>query len=81
MAAGFKNRGTLVEGNCADVVVYDLNKLAIKPLEIVHDFPGGEWRRVQRSEGYSTIMVNGEVTFQDNQCTSATPGRLLRRGG
>ena len=81
MAAGFKNRGTLVEGACADVVVYDLNKLAIKPLEIVHDFPGGEWRRVQRAEGYSSIMVNGEVTFADNKCTGATPGNLLRSGG
>jgi N-acyl-D-aspartate/D-glutamate deacylase len=80
MCAGFKNRGTLVEGAAADLVVYDLNKLAIKPLEIVHDFPGGEWRRVQRSEGYSTIMVNGEVTFQDNKCTGATPGHLLRNG-
>jgi len=81
MCAGFKNRGTLVEGNWADIVVYDLNRLAIKPLEIVHDFPGGEWRRVQRAEGYHTIMVNGEVTFEDNKCTGATSGRLLRHGG
>jgi N-acyl-D-amino-acid deacylase len=81
MCAGFKNRGTLVEGAAADVVVYDLNKLAIKPLEIVQDFPGGEWRRVQRAEGYSTIMVNGEVTFQDNKCSGAAPGKLLRSGG
>jgi N-acyl-D-aspartate/D-glutamate deacylase len=62
------------------VVVYDLNKLAIKPLEIVHDFPGGEWRRVQRSEGYGAMLVNGEVTFQDGKCTGSTPGRLLRSG-
>ncbi len=55
MCAGFKNRGTLVEGNWADIVTYDLDKLAIKPLEIVHDFPGGEWRRVQRSEGYQYL--------------------------
>jgi len=81
MCAGFKNRGTLVEGSWADIVTYDLKNLAIKPLEIVHDFPGGEWRRVQRSEGYHTMMVNGEVTFQDNKCTGATSGRLLRHGG
>ena len=31
-------------------------------MEIVHDFPGGEWRRVQRAEGYHAITVNGEVT-------------------
>jgi len=81
MCAGFKKRGTLVEGNWADIVTYDLDKLEIKPLEIVHDFPGGEWRRVQRSAGYQTMMVNGEVTFDDNRCTGGTPGRLLRHGG
>jgi N-acyl-D-aspartate/D-glutamate deacylase len=81
MCAGFKNRGTLVEGNCADIVVYDFDKLAITPMEVVHDFPGGEWRRVQRAEGYHAIMVNGEVTFEDGRCTGATPGQLLRHGG
>jgi N-acyl-D-amino-acid deacylase len=80
MCAGFKNRGTLVEGAAADVIVYDLNKLAVKPLEIVKDFPGGEWRRVQRAEGYSAILVNGETTFEEGNCTGVTPGRLLRRG-
>lgn len=81
MCAGFKNRGTLVEGNWADVVIYDLNRLAIKPLEIVHDFPGGEWRRVQRAEGYSAVMVNGDVIIDNGRETGATPGKLLRRGG
>jgi N-acyl-D-aspartate/D-glutamate deacylase len=81
MCAGFKNRGTLVEGSWADVVVYDFDKLAIKPMEIVRDFPAGEWRRVQRAEGYHAITVNGEVTFEDGRCTDATPGHLLRHGG
>ena len=81
MCAGFKNRGTLVEGAAADVVVYDLDRLKITPMEIVHDFPAGEWRRVQRAEGYHTVMVNGEVIFEDGKGTGATPGRLLRHGG
>ena len=81
MCAGFRNRGTLVEGNWADVVIYDLNRLAIKPMEIVHDFPGGEWRRVQRAEGYSTVMVNGGVIIENGRETGTTPGKLLRRGG
>jgi N-acyl-D-amino-acid deacylase len=46
----------------------------------VHDLPGGEWRRVQRAKGYHQIIVNGEVTFEDGECTGATPGRLLRGG-
>jgi N-acyl-D-amino-acid deacylase len=78
--SGFKDRGFLREGAPADVVVYDLAKLNVRPVEIVHDLPGDEWRRVQRAEGYKWILVNGEITFEDDQCTGATPGKLLRHG-
>ena len=81
MCAGFKNRGTLTEGSWADIVVYDYNKLAVLPMEILRDFPGGEWRRVQRAAGYHTVMVNGGAIFEDGKGTGATPGRLLRHGG
>jgi N-acyl-D-amino-acid deacylase len=80
--AGFQDRGVLREGAPADMVVYDLQNLKIVPErpKIVHDFPAGEWRRVQYAEGYRWIMANGEVTFEDGKCTNATPGRLLRHG-
>ena len=66
----------------ADVVVYDLQNLKLTPSKpkIVHDFPAGEWRRVQYAEGYRWIMVNGDVTFEDGKCTNVTPGKLLRHG-
>jgi N-acyl-D-aspartate/D-glutamate deacylase len=49
-------------------------------MEIAHDFPGGEWRRVKRAEGYRKILVNGEVTLDDGQPTGAMSGHLLRYG-
>ncbi|HVN30330.1 MAG TPA: amidohydrolase family protein, partial [Candidatus Binataceae bacterium] len=82
-AAGFKDRGILREGAAADVVVYDLKNLGIEPDwigEVVHDLPGGEWRRVQRAKGYRSIIVNGVETFSEDKCTGATPGKLLRHG-
>ncbi len=82
-AAGFKDRGILREGAAADVVVYDLKRLDIEPDwvgEITHDLPGGEWRRVQRAKGYRSIIVNGVETFSEDNCTGATPGKLLRHG-
>ena len=77
---GFKDRGFLREGMAADIVIYDFDNLKVLPVEVVQDLPGDEWRRVQRSEGYKWIIVNGQVTFQDDRCTGATPGNLLRYG-
>jgi N-acyl-D-amino-acid deacylase len=82
-AAGFRDRGVLREGAWADVVVYDLNGLAVEPEwtgEVSYDFPGGEWRRVQRAKGYRSIIVNGIETFSEDKVTGATPGKLLRHG-
>ncbi len=79
-AACLKDRGTLREGLAADVIVYDLEKLNIGDAEVVYDQPVGEWRRVQKAEGYRWIMVNGQVTFEDGKCTGAIPGQLLRSG-
>ena len=78
--AGFQNRGVLREGAPADIVVYDYDNLAITPMEVARDLPGGEWRRVQKAQGYRWIMVNGDVTFANGVCTNTTPGKLLRHG-
>jgi N-acyl-D-amino-acid deacylase len=79
-AAGLKDRGVLREGMPADIIVYDLDALAMLPPEIAHDYPANQWRRIRRAAGYKVIMVNGETTFVDGECTGATPGRLLRHG-
>ena len=50
------------------------------PDEIVHDLPGGEWRRIQRAEGYKYILVNGEITMRNGQPTNTHSGKLLRHG-
>jgi len=77
-AIGIRDRGFIREGMPADIVVYDLEKLAVKPMETVHDLPDGDWRRVQKANGYRYTIVNGEVTFEDNVCSGALPGKLLR---
>jgi N-acyl-D-aspartate/D-glutamate deacylase len=79
-AAAIKDRGTLREGMAADMMIYNLEKLKILPSEILYDLPLGDWRRVQRAEGYRWIVVNGQVIFEEGKCTNATPGRLLRHG-
>ena len=77
---GFRDRGFIREGAPADIVVYDLDKLKLLPTEVAEDQPGGEWRRIQRAEGYRWTLVNGQVTFEDGKPTGALPGKLLRSG-
>ena len=79
--AGFHGRGILKKGAPADIVIYDYDGLKVLPDEIAHDLPGGEWRRIQRAEGYRYILVNGEVTMRDGLPTNTHSGRLLRHGG
>ena len=78
-ALGWRDRGVIAEGNAADIMVYDLDKLGVPTAayETAWDLPGGDWRRVARAQGIRWIVVNGEVTFHDNQCSGATPGKLL----
>jgi N-acyl-D-amino-acid deacylase len=77
-AIGIRDRGWLREGMPADIVVYDVEKLAVRPMETVHDLPDGDWRRVQKADGYRFIIVNGQITFEDNVCSGALPGKMLR---
>jgi N-acyl-D-aspartate/D-glutamate deacylase len=80
MAAGLKGRGFLAEGVPADVIVYNPDTVDSLPQERLWDYPAGEWRLVQKATGYDRIIVNGQTTFIDGQCTQETPGRLLRHG-
>lgn len=80
MLAGFENRGMIRRGAPADIIVYDYEKLAVLPSEVLHDLPGGEWRRVQRAQGYRYIVVNGQVTIEDDRETQVFSGQLLRHG-
>jgi hypothetical protein len=61
-------------------MIYDMDKLGYvydRPI-YANDFPGGERRKIQKPTGIRYILVNGGVTFEENQCTGATPGKLLR---
>ena len=76
----YKDRGTLRVGAWADLMIDHLEQLGYvydKPT-YGSDFPGKEWRRIQRPTGMRYILVNGTVTFENNTCTGAEPGKLLR---
>lgn len=75
---GLADRGTLAPGQRADVNVIDLDRLGERMPRIVHDFPGGAPRFVQRATGYAATICNGVVIARDDELTGARPGRLAR---
>jgi N-acyl-D-aspartate/D-glutamate deacylase len=77
-AIGIRDRGWLREGMPADMVIYDLEKLRVLPMETLYDLPDGDWRRVQKADGYHYTIVNGEITFEGHKCSGALPGKVLR---
>jgi N-acyl-D-amino-acid deacylase len=77
-AIGIRDRGWLREGMPADIVVYDLQKLRVLPMETVYDLPNNDWRRIQKADGYHFTIVNGVITFEGQRCTGTLPGKVLR---
>jgi N-acyl-D-aspartate/D-glutamate deacylase len=77
---GLKDRGRLVEGAWADIVVFDPDTVDATSLETVHDLPSGAARLTTRSVGVANVLVAGEEIVRDGALTGATPGRLVRSG-
>jgi N-acyl-D-aspartate/D-glutamate deacylase len=75
---GIVDRGTLRVGAFADINVIDLDALALRLPEYVHDFPGGAGRYVQGSTGYRATIVNGRVALDMGRHTGDLAGMTLR---
>jgi N-acyl-D-amino-acid deacylase len=75
---GLTGRGLLREGNIADVVIFDPDKVTPQMPSLAHDLPAGARRLKQKAEGILATIVNGEVLLRNNEHTGALPGQLLR---
>ena len=75
---GLTDRGTVKGGMRADLNVFDPDTVAERQPELVHDFPGGAPRYIQKSIGYKSTIVNGEVSLEDGEHTGARAGKVLR---
>ena len=75
---GLADRGTLAVGKRADVNVFDISRLEERMPQIVHDFPFGAPRFIQRAAGYKATVCNGTVVLRDDELTGECAGRVLR---
>jgi N-acyl-D-amino-acid deacylase len=69
---GLSDRGRLVEGLAADLVVFDPAAVQDRAtFDVPHQYPAG----------VSHVMVNGQWVVRDGEQTVARPGKILRRSG
>ena len=77
---GHKDRGVLKKGFRAEVNVFDPSSVAELQPKLVHDFPFGTPRYIQKSRGYKATIVNGEINIEDGEHTGARAGTAIRHG-
>ena len=75
---GVNDRGVLAVGKRADVNVIDYDNLHEKMPQIVHDFPFGSPRFIQRAAGYKATICNGQFILRDDELTGTRAGTVLR---
>ena len=73
---GLSDRGLLCEGNWADLVIFDPEKISDRfrfvPRERVFE--------PAHPEGIDYVIVNGAVVVEKGKHTGLRPGRAIRRG-
>lgn len=78
------DRGELSVGKRADVAVFDLEEIAVRPMQKAYDVPDGlgghTWRWTRPPAPMRLVLVNGEATFEDGKATGARPGEMVRPG-
>ena len=75
---GLAGRGLIREGYQADLNVFDPATVGPKMPVVAYDLPAGARRLVQKSEGISATVVNGQVVLRDGDPTGALSGALIR---
>ena len=77
---GLRDRGRLVEGAFADIVVFDPATVDADRIVNVADLPGGAERLTSAAIGIAHVLVNGVAIVEHGSLTGARPGVVLRSG-
>jgi N-acyl-D-aspartate/D-glutamate deacylase len=77
---GLVDRGRLVEGAHADVILIDEATVDSDPVAMRPDLPGGAARLYAGATGIDDVLVAGVPVVADGAFTKYRPGRVLRSG-
>ncbi|HXD90098.1 MAG TPA: amidohydrolase family protein [Candidatus Binataceae bacterium] len=75
---GIRDRGRLLPGKAADIVVFDYDNIGCEPAEAVNDLPGGGRRMIVKPRGIEHVVVNGRTIYAGGKYSGETPGEVLR---
>lgn len=73
-----KDRGLVKEGYCADLVLFDADRVRPHVPKIENDLPGGARRLVQKADGIRATIVNGAITLENGESTGTFAGQVLK---
>ena len=73
-------RGRLVPGQYADMMLIDFDKVGVSKTYRVNDLPGGSSRLNIDGHGIHSVWINGEKVFNENSIidNKNLPGKVLR---
>jgi N-acyl-D-aspartate/D-glutamate deacylase len=71
---GLKDRGRLLPGKAADVVVFDAEHIDRAEERAAFDMPGDGMRYVRDARGVDAVLVNGRVAYAHGAYTDAKAG-------
>mgnify|MGYP001814218601 CR=1 FL=1 len=77
---GLSDRGMLMPGYAADIMIFDPDEIGPGSKEFVHDFPNGEGRWMSRPVGVDATIVNGVPIVLDGELVKdcGRPGQVVR---
>jgi N-acyl-D-aspartate/D-glutamate deacylase len=77
---GLRERGRVVEGWFADLVVLDPETIGSQEVAMRFDLPQGAGRLFAGANGIDHVIVNGAPVVSDGELTGSRRGKLLRSG-
>jgi N-acyl-D-aspartate/D-glutamate deacylase len=77
---GLRGRGRIAPGWCADLAIFDPERIDSEPAEVRHDLPAGGERLYANARGIEHVIVGGRAVVHAGEFTGDRAGTVLRSG-